>query len=279
MEIYVIDNDSSDGSPQAVKENYPDINLLQNEKNIGFAKANNIGINQSQGKYVCFINSDVKVLNGCLESMVEFMDEHESVGMVGPRILNPDMTLQYSCRMFPTLWNNFCAAVGLTRAFPRIRFFNDDQMRFFKHDKVIRTQVLSGCFQMVRRMAIKDVGNLDERFFIYSEDVDWCKRFWKRGWEVVFFPQAQAIHYGGGSSANAPVIFSGEKDKSMLQYWRKHHKNASYYILIGILSLGHLIRITGASILYLIRPSNRSRMTYILAKHLECLKLLINSGI
>src|SRR5665648_483189 len=201
VEIIVVDNASTDGSQQAVKKKFPTVKLIQNKVNSGFAKANNIGINQSVGRYICLINSDVTLLNGCLDKLCSFMDQQPEIGVTAPNILNSDLTLQYSCRCFPSLWNNFCPAIGLNKLFPKSKAVSGEEMFFFKHDRICEVDVLSGCFLMVRRKALEQVGPLDEQFFIYSEDIDWCRRFCDADWEIVFFPEAKAIHYGGGSSS------------------------------------------------------------------------------
>src|SRR5579872_5053855 len=113
IEVIVVDNASSDGSPQMVRAEFPWVELIQSHENLGFAKSNNIGIRRSSGKYICLVNSDIKVLPGCFDALAEYLDTHPAVGGVGPRVLNSDLTLQSSCRRFPTLWNNFCSATGL----------------------------------------------------------------------------------------------------------------------------------------------------------------------
>ena len=277
MEIIVVDNASTDGSPEAVQKKYPYIKLIQNKTNSGFAKANNIGIRQSEGRYVCLVNSDVKVLNGCIDYLCDYMDNHPSIGILGPKIINPDMTLQHSCRKFPTLWNNFCSATGLTKILPKSRIFCGEEMQFSLSEKAHKVDALSGCFLMVRRKAIDEVGLFDELFFIYSEDIDWCKRFWNAGWEVVYLPYAKAIHYGGGSSSNAPVRFAIEKEQAVFQYWSKHHGWPSSFFLSFIFLLHHSLRIIGGIFLYLIRPSKRAKILPALTRNVACLRWLLTS--
>src|SRR5208283_2298136 len=177
-EIIVVDNASTDGSPEMIETIFPQVKLIKSDQNLGFAKANNIGIRESTGRYVSLINSDVKVLGNCLDPLAEYLEQHPDVGNVGPRVLNRDMTLQSTCRRFPTLWNNFCEASGLSKVFRGSRFFSGEHMFFFPHDRELDVNVLVGCFWMVRKETFKDVGMLDEDFFIYAEDVDWCRRCW-----------------------------------------------------------------------------------------------------
>ena len=267
IEIIVVDNASTDGSPEAVERDFPGAQLVRNRTNRGFAAANNIGIEQSNGRYVCLINSDIKVLGNCLERLCDYMDSKSSIGMLGPRILNPDMTFQSSCRRFPSLWNNLCTAIGLSRIFKQTRFFGGEQMLYFKHDVLSRVDVLAGCFLMVRREALNQVGLLDERFFIYSEDVDWSRRFWNAGWEVVFFPDAQAIHYRGGSSSNAPTKFAIEQDRAMLQYWEKYHQISGKVAILVIMALKHVLRIGAGVLFLLIQPSKKTNTLYYIKNH------------
>ena len=278
IEIIVVDNASTDGSPEAVEREFPGVKLIRNETNKGFAAANNIGIEQSTGKYICLINSDVWVLENCLERLGDYMDSHPSIGMLGPKILNPDRTLQVSCRRFPGLWNNFCPACGMSKVFGENRFFGGEHMFFFKHNVVRRVHALVGCFLMVRRDALDDVGLLDERFFMYVEDIDWCRRFWAAGWEVVFFPNAQAIHHRGGSSANAPAKFAMEQEHAKLQYWRKYHGAPSRSAILIIIAMTHALRI-GAGILFLlIQSSKKASILYGIKRHLTCLVALFTEG-
>lgn len=243
QEIIVVDNASSDGSPEATEREFTKVRLIKNDTNLGFAKANNIAIRESTGRYVCLVNSDIIVLDDGIEKLVQFMDGNTDIGMAGPKIIGGDGCLQVSCRYLPTLWNNFCQAAGLHRLFPKSSFFSDWQMNNWAHDATRDVDALSGCFWIVRRSAMEKVGLLDERFFIYGEDLDWCKRFHEAGWRVVFCPGSQAIHYGAASSANAPVHFFLQMQKADLQYWRKHHGLAQMFVYALIVALRHMLRL------------------------------------
>ena len=223
LELIVVDNASSDGSPESVAKNYPQVRLIRNAANLGFAKANNIGILAATGKYIGLVNSDVKVLPHCLDRLVDYIEKHPDTGMVGPRVIDGENKLQRSCRGFPTVWNMFCRALALESFFPGVPVFTGYSLRHWPQDTCRDVDILSGCFWLARRKALDEVGLLDESFFMYGEDMDWCKRFWKGGWKLAFVPSAEAIHYGGASSANAPVRFYIERHRADLQYWRKHH--------------------------------------------------------
>lgn len=257
FETIVVDNASIDGAPDLVKEKYPQVRLIRNSENLGFAKANNIGIKESTGEYVCLINSDVVVLKNCLELMCQYMNEHPKIGVLGPKVLYPDNSLQLSCREFPTLWKNMCHAMALDKLLPNSDFFSGYEMVNWPHDSVREVDYLSGCFMMVRQSAIEHVGLLDDDFFFYAEDKDWCKRFWKTDWKVVYYPRAKAIHYESGSADKDPVKFYVQQAKANLQYYSKHHSRSAQIAFILTVIIHQIVRVFGYSVLYLIKPSKR----------------------
>jgi GT2 family glycosyltransferase len=218
------------------------------------------------------------VLSGCLDRMCEYMDSHRSVGILGPKILWPDMTLQDSCRKFPTLWNNFSPAMGLDKVFPQSKIFSGEHMIYFAHDEICKVDSLVGCFLMVRREAFNLVGLFDEQFFIYAEEVDWCKRFWNAGWKVIFFPHAQAIHYGRGSSSQEPYRFSLEQQKSVLKYWKKHRGLLSQIVIALITLLRHSSRTVVEIILYVTKSSKRSELADEILNHISCMRLILKNN-
>lgn len=274
FEVIVVDNGSTDGSTEAVEKEFPNVTLIKNNENLGFAKANNIGIQASTGRYLCLINSDVIVLDNCIGGLVKFMDSDPSIGMAGPRSLNPDHTLQYSCFHFPTVWNNFSQALGLNKLFPKSAFFSEQIMKYWPHDCERRVDALNGCFWVVRRKAIDEVGLLDEDFFFYGEDIDWCKRFHQADWDVVFYPGAEAIHFGGASSSNAPIRFYLEMQKADLRYWRKHHRRLGQSVYWMIILLRQLVRLPVYVLVYIFRPGARSNAIFKLKRSLACIRWL-----
>jgi len=276
IEVIVVDNASTDGSLGAVAERFPWVKMIRNEINLGFAKANNIGICSATGRYICLVNSDVKLREGCLVQLHRFMEGHPEVGVTGPRIVYPDLTLQMSCKSFPTLWNSLCAAVGLDKLFRKSKLFSGDHMAFFGHDTTRPVDVLAGVFWMVRREALEQVGPLDESFFFYGEDVDWCRRFWESGWEVVFHPSAVAIHHLGSSSSNAPVKYYIEQRKAKLRYWRKHHNRVSCTVLKLIILLDQLGRVLSCAAVFALEPSRRRELSYKIRRSLECTHWLLH---
>jgi len=278
MEIIVVDNASTDGSPECVTRQYPWVNLIRNAENMGFAKANNIGVSVSTGKYLCFVNSDVTVLPGCINSLVEYCEEHPEAGMVGPRIIGSNGQLQRSCRGFPSIWNMFCRALALDSIFHGCKLFTGYSLDCWKHDSLRRVDILSGCFWLVPRQSLLQVGLLDESFFIYGEDMDWCKRFWSKGWQVVFVPFGKAIHYGGASSSKAPIRFYIEMQRANLQYWIKHHSSLAVLSYFLILCLHMLLRVTVYSFRLLCCPTEHL-WRHKVRKNWKCLKWLVSLGV
>jgi GT2 family glycosyltransferase len=234
-EIILVDNDSTDGTPELVRDSYPGVTLIRNEENLGFAKANNVGIRKCTGEYIFLINSDVHVLDGCIEQMIGYLKENPRVGLLGPKMLGADGKSYRSYMGAPTLWNSFCRALALDVLFPNSKVFGGYLMPYFKRDHIAEVDVLNGWFWATRREALNQVGLLDETFFIYGEDIDWSKRFHETGWKVVYFPDAESIHYGGASSSKAPIRFYIEMQKANYQYWKKHYGRASQlaYLLMN----------------------------------------------
>jgi len=279
QEVIVVDNASSDGSSDAVANQFPQVKLIRNNENLGFARANNIGIRVSTGQYVCLINSDVIVQNGCIEKLVEFMDKNSSAGLAGPRILNPDGSLQISCRHFPSLWNNLCQVLGFNKLFPKSVFFSEPFMKYWAHDQIRKVDALSGCFWMVRRKALDEVGLLDEDFFFYGEDIDWCRRFHNAGWDVKFYPGAEAIHFGGASSSNAPIRFYLEMQRADLQYWEKHHGRLGQSAYWMIILLRQLVRLPGYVLIYIFRSCAQTNAIFKLKRAFACICFLFGFNI
>ena len=273
-EIIVVDNASADGSSQVVQENFPNVRLVQNEKNVGFARANNAGIQLARGRYLCLINSDVEMLDGCVATLLREMDAQPKIGMIGPKLLERDGRTQISCWGFPSLWNMFCCALFLDRLFPKVALFNGYQMMHRQRDGAQDVDILGGAFWLTRREAVQKVGGLDEGFFMYGEDMDWCKRFWQKGWRIHFHPSACAIHYGGASSANAPTRFYIEMQRANLQYWRKHHSGVAWIAIYLIYCLHHLVRIATHFGAMLVRASRRADHRFKVQRSMACLAWL-----
>ncbi len=224
LEIIVADNGSHDDSAEALKDAHPDVTLIENGANLGFAKANNIGFRVATGRYLCLVNTDVIALDGVVDKLMDYMDANPGVGVAGPRTVTRELELRQNCRRFPNLGNAAGDYLMLKRLFPGR--FAGRTLKAATYAQTHDAEVLSGCFMMVRREAFDQVGPLDEDFFFYGEDTDWCKRFHDAGWRVVFLAEAEAIHFGGGSSKARPVAYYLTREKADMIYWRKHHPPA-----------------------------------------------------
>jgi GT2 family glycosyltransferase len=279
MEVLVVDNASIDGTAEMIEAKFPWVKLLKSPENLGFSRGNNLAIRQCQGRYIALVNPDVIVLPGCLDALADVLDQHPNVGDVGPRVLNPDMTLQSSCRRFPTLWNNFCSASGLATKFKNSRIFAGEHMFYFPHDRTRTVDVIVGCFSMIRRQAFDAVGLLDDNLFMYGDDVDWCRRCWNAGWQVVFYPGAQAIHDRGKITAPYPVRFALAQQRSVLYYWSKHH---GFWGVLGIRSVmlfHHVLRYSVAVVSELARRQGRVQANIKRQVSGACLRALITGSV
>jgi GT2 family glycosyltransferase len=276
-EIIVVDNASTDGTAQMIREEFPQVCLIASSSNLGFAEGNNRGLKVSKGRYLCLINPDVVVGEDCISRMLAFLKQHSDIGMLGPQIIGADGLVQRSCMRTPSLWNQFCRAAALDVLVKRSRLFGGYLMTDFRHDEVRDVDILNGCFWMVTREALDEVGWLDSRFWLYGDDVDWCRRFHDVAWRVVFFPQAQAVHYGGESSKQAPLFCYLQMQRADLQYWRKYHGRASYVCYWAILYFAHFLRSVSLSLVYVIHAPRRNQALQGLKKHLSCLRWLMRS--
>jgi len=242
-EVIVVDNNSSDGSADMVATDFPEVTLIRADANLGFARANNLAMSRARGDWLALVNSDALVHAGCLQRLCDYLSRHPDVALVGPRVTGGDGRLQRTCRHLPGVWNTLCRTLALDRVLPESRYFGGYEMPSRDHETEFDAEVLSGCFCIARRQAVEQVGGLDEQFFFYGEDIDWCKRFADAGWRKVFVPSATATHFGGGSTANAPLRYSIEILRATLKYWRKHHGVTGETLCRGLLMAHHGVRL------------------------------------
>lgn len=201
-EVFVVDNASRDGLPALVRAEFPEARLIALERNVGFAAGNNLAIRKAKGKYIFILNPDALVNPGSIEAMFSYMEAHPEIGILAPRLTHPDGTRQESAHRFPTPWIPVYRRTPLGKAAKAKR----DIDRYFLRDAVmtVPTEVdwIEGAAMFVRRSATEQVGLFDERFFLYFEDTDWCRRFWAAGWRVVYHPGIEIIHYHRRESAD-----------------------------------------------------------------------------
>ena len=254
-EIIVVDNASTDGSPEMVLKDFPRVNLIRSEKNLGFAAANNLAIRQASGEFLALVNSDVVVHSGCFQELVYYLEREPGTALVGPKVFGRDGEIQLTCGKLPTVWNTFCRFSALDRLFSKTPIFSGFEMRHWDYGKCGEVQALSGCFWVARREAVQEVGGLDETFFFYAEDFDWCKRFSNGGWKIVYVPMASATHFGGGSSANSPLKYNVEMLRGNLIYWRKHHGRLGWFVYFVLIVFQHSLRVVARGLAGLTGPS------------------------
>ncbi|MEE9129311.1 MAG: glycosyltransferase [Phycisphaerales bacterium] len=240
-EVLVVDNASTDGSAEMVEREFSGVHLIKNGTNRGFAAANNQAIRRARGRYFLLLNSDTVVLGDVLGRSVRYMTEHPQVAALGCRVLNPDRSLQPTCFAFPTLTYFFLAATGLhTLSWPK--FFGHHRMRHWARDDERDVDVVTGCYLMIRRTAIDEVGALDESFFLYGEETDWCVRFKQAGWEVRFAPVGEIIHLGGASAGRLNERRELLLAEGLIRLHRKHGGVIAAAIAWTLLVSRHLIR-------------------------------------
>jgi GT2 family glycosyltransferase len=223
VETIVVDNGSTDGTVDVVRELFPDAQVLERE-NRGLAAGWNDGLEAASGRYVLLLNADAWLTEGSLERLIAFADGQPEAAIVGPRLSNPDGSLQRSVRGFPTLWRLATEYLFLRKLAPRSRALNAFYAGGFAHDRVLEAEVLMGACLLARREAIDAVGPLDADFFLFSEETDWCYRFARAGWKVLFFPGAECVHVGGASHGGR--LFR-ENVRGHLRFFAKHRGERS----------------------------------------------------
>lgn len=247
-ELFVVDNASGDGSPAMVRAKFPEVRLIVNDENDGFARANNQALRLASGAAVCLINPDTLVREDTFRVCIDTLRDRPDAGMVGCKILNPDGSLQLACRRsFPTPWVAFTKISGLSALFPKSRRFGRYNLTFLDPDAVGEVEAVSGSFMFVRREVLDGVGLLDESFFMYGEDLDWCYRVLRKGWKILYQPATQIVHYKGRSAREATFdtlrVFYG----AMHLFVKKHFRRGWSFIPMWFLRVGIWIR-SGVSI-------------------------------
>jgi GT2 family glycosyltransferase len=226
-EVIVVDNSSSDGSNEAVLKEFPKVKLIVNSSNEGFAKANNKAIKESKGEFIILLNPDCLIKSNTIQKMVDFLTENPKCAILGPKLLNEDGSLQPSCRNFLTNWH--LALSHLLFKFMPEKYRGRLIYEYSDHSHTREVDWIVGACIATRKNAIEEIGGLDETFFMFHEDTDWCYRFKKSGWKIIFYPDAEVIHYGNKSS---------EKkwgDSFIIKYLESKHKFIRKHY--GILSL------------------------------------------
>jgi len=224
-EIIVVDNHSVDGSCQLIHEDFPDLLLMENRENLGFAKAVNRGYKKTGGKYLLILNPDVEILPGSIDKMIHFLEEYPETGLLLPKLLNPDGSLQFSCRTFYNFLILLFRRTPLGKVFPNHRIIRKHLMMDWDHREPREVDWGLGACMLLRKEALGGQDIFDGRFFLYFEDVDLCLRLKKEGWKVVYYPEAVMIHSHWRHSARG--VFNRAKWehlKSLIKFYLKHRR-------------------------------------------------------
>ncbi len=245
MEVFIIDNASKDNSSEIIRREYPNITLIENKQNVGFGRANNQVLPLIHGRYVLLLNTDAFIRPDTISKTIQYMDAHHKCGILGVKLLSRDGTLQPSCRYFPTPWNIFLERTGLNQFFKQAKLIDDMS---WDHSVARNCDWVPGCYYMIRKEVIDQVGLFDPRYFLYYEEIDHCFKTKRAGWDVVYFPDAPVVHIGGESAKQEAEISSKSRQIESLQiesellYFRKNHglKGVLTHLLLS--SLADLIQ-------------------------------------
>lgn len=242
-EVFVIDNASFDQSVAIAEGSPQKIQFFQMKNNLGFAKANNIGIRQAKGDYIILLNPDTVATEGCFTKLMAFLQNKPNVAAVGPRLLNADLTWQPSCRRFPSAGVLAAMFLKIPHFFPSLASYRKYLMKDFTYEAATAVDQIMGACMVIPRGALERVGLLDERYWIWFEEVDWCKRASELGLEVWFSPVAEIVHYGGVSFKQAfvPVRKEWRFMRSALRYARKHAGFQRWILLCAVVPFGLII--------------------------------------
>ena len=257
FEVIVVDNGSEDNSNEMVEKEFPHVILIKNEKNLGFTKANNQGIEIATGKFILLLNSDTLLNENSITPVLEFMRKNPDVGICGCKHLNEDGTLQPSCFHFPSILTLIWDLTLLSRIFPKNRLFGRYAMTYWDYNNTKEVDRVMGSFLMANRIFIEKVGTLDENFFIYEEETDWCYRAKKAGFKVCFFHEATIIHFGG--KATKDTFFRVEGIRSMHKFYKKHYGRIQNIALDIIMPVNFILRLLSWTFLNFFKPSDAKR--------------------
>ena len=272
LEVWVVDNASTDKSAEMIKQHFPSVNVIENPENIGFAQANNQAIRCSDAQFVLLLNPDTELMPGTLEKMLAFIQTHPKVGAVGPRVLNPDHTLQISCYPVPTLAREFWRLLHLDK----IRAFGIYDMENWETNTFRRVEVLLGACILFRKETLDDVGLLSEDYFMYTEEVDICYRLGQKQWEIYWIPDAKIIHYGGQSTGQVSRQMFIHLYLSKLLFFKKNYGKVSAFIYKLILLITSLIRLSFTPLAYLSRSPQREIRLELAHNYSQLVKAILN---
>lgn len=277
LEVFVIDNASKDNSVELISSQFPNVTLIENKKNVGFGRANNQALSLIKGDYILLLNTDAFIKADTLQKSIEYMQSNRQCGVLGARLLGRSGELQPSCRYFPTPLNLFVERVGLSQFFPKVRLVDDVH---FNAELTQSCDWVPGCYYMVRRQVVNEVGLFDPLYFLYSEEVDHCFAVKKAGWDVVYLADINVVHIGGESAKSVGKISMVSRQVPQLQiesellYFRKNHG------IIGMLSHVLLSNLTDViqTLKDIIRLKGLQKITYNIKRILAFWQTLLVTG-
>lgn len=239
-DVWVVDNQSKDGSPDMVEKEFPQVKLIRNSINGGFSQANNLAIKECKdSRYVLILNPDTIVLDNTLELCVKKMDIDKQIGALGCKVVLANGNLDKACkRGFPSPWNSLCYFLKLDKVFRDNKKFGGYNATYIHEDQESEIECLVGAFMMVSQEAIEKAGMLDDTFFMYGEDIDWCYRIIEAGFKNYYYPKAKIMHYKGESSKKQSTKMIGVFHQSMIIFYNKHYKHKNNFIVNGLTYLG-----------------------------------------
>ena len=256
-EIIVIDNNSDEGEVESITKKYKDVILIKSESNVGFAKANNIGIKQSRGKYLLLLNNDTFIVENSIKTIYEFSESKDDILFVGCKLLNSDGSQQISVVDFDNLLNSFGENFFLYKMFPRSKLINRYNINYRKVNYPIEVDIIKGAFMFCSSNAIKKLNGFDSRFYFYGEETDLCYRFKAHGGKIFYYPNTSIFHVGGATVDRYPWFKFRNQNISKIKKYQKHYRNIEFLLLIIFHYGGILIRIPFYFIAGLIRVNKK----------------------
>lgn len=263
----MVDNGSSDGTPEMVKAKYPQVNLLEPGENLGFARANNLALRTSRGRHVLFLNPDTELQSDVISDFCKKMDGDASIGIMGCLLTKGDGSPQLTCAAtFPGPWNNLCEGLflhRLTKRFPRLWFFSSRSLEYWDHLAAREVDCISGAFMFCRGELVRSLEGFDEAYYMYGEDLDLCIRVLKKGYMIFFDPSHQVTHYGGESSSARPgFIPKREQYRANFRFLKKHFGNSRAQVFRLTFLLTTLVRLSTFGLIYSFVPSLREQARF-----------------
>ena len=262
FEVWVVDNKSKDDSVAMVRAEFPRVELIASEDNLGFAGGNNLAIPRCQGEYILLLNPDTEVKPEALNELVAFMDNHPKAGAAGSKLLNADGSLQPSCHPVPTLSREFWRMFYLDALIP----YGTYNMDKWNSEEPHEVDVLMGASMLLRKTVLDNVGLLDEGYFMYSEEVDLCYRLQKAGWQLFWVPQSQVVHYWGQSAKQVLAEMFLQLYRGKLRFFRKHYSWVTVWLYKIVLGLAALLRLALAPLVWLRKSKQRDQQLH-MARH------------